>query len=525
MTPATPMNDGSWGLRGALATEMRPENESLCATPLLDLLRAAAALDPEAIAVTSTTASLSYGALLRSAEQVAHAVAARTNPGQAVACIVGRQPNGIAALLGCLIAARPCMVIDPADPAERREALLRDASPELLLVAERSEFPIPVLTLEAALAEPHRPWRPETDWDADAPFAIHFTSGSTGRPKGVVLSARSVLYRALFGAEAMGVTRDSRVIQPIMPYASAGLSTLLGALLLGGRVVLVDIPGEGAGASLKLIEREAVTTAGFGPATLGMLANLHRARSAFSAMRRLRLGGNSVLSADLPRWRVLLPPDCEILHAYASTEALIMAQWTVPREDRRDESTLPAGFLHSCDDYALWDETGRPAAAGEPGELVLRSRYVALGEWRDGRLVAGRMTPIEGFPGWRLFRTGDMARVGTDGMIRMLGRADRQVKINGVLIQPAEIEAVLKAEPDVADAAVVARTMPSGTALHGFVAATDVDPMALVAALRRRLATSLPKVFRPSHLTVLDRLPMLPSGKIDLIALTRFADG
>ena len=241
-----------------------------------------------------------------------------------------------------------------------------------------------------------------------------------------------------------------------MPFASAGLSTLLGVLALGGRVVLVDIAGDGAGGSLKLIEREAVTVAAFGPATLGMMLGLQRARSAFRAVRVVRLGGNSVVRADLPAWRAVLPADCIILHSYASTEALIMAQWIVPVEDGGKEIRVPAGILHLCHDYAMWDAEGQPVAPGEDGELVLRSHYVALGEWRDGRVVAGRMTPVPGRPGWRLFRTGDVVRIGTDGMLRVLGRADRQVKINGVLVQPAEIEAVLKAEPRVADAAVVA---------------------------------------------------------------------
>ena len=148
-----------------------------------------------------------------------------------------------------------------------------------------------------------------------------------------------------------------------------------------------------------------------------------------------------------------------------------MAQWVVPPEDVREELRVPAGVLHLCHDYALLDETGQPVAEGEPGELVLRSRYVALGEWRDGRMVPGRMEPVPDHPGWRSFRTGDVVRVHPDGMIRVLGRVDRQVKINGVLVQPAEIEAVLKAEPRVLDAAVVARTTPSGVMLHGFVAA------------------------------------------------------
>jgi acyl-coenzyme A synthetase/AMP-(fatty) acid ligase len=107
------------------------------------------------------------------------------------------------------------------------------------------------------------------------------------------------------------------------------------------------------------------------------------------------------------------------------------------------------------------------------------------------------MSPVPGRPGWRTFHTGDLLRVQPNGMVRVTGRADRQVKINGVGVEPGEIEAILRAEPGVTDAAVVARTTPEGVTLHDFVAAADVDQSALVAALRQRLAVALPMALRP----------------------------
>ena len=108
-------------------------------------------------------------------------------------------------------------------------------------------------------------------------------------------------------------------------------------------------------------------------------------------------------------------------------------------------------------------------------------------------------------------------------MLRLLGRVDRQVKINGVRIEPAEIEAVLRTEPGVTDAAVVAVPGPGSVTLHGFVASLEPDHAALVAALRSRLAASLPMTLRPSKLTVLPQLPSLPIGKTDVGALARLA--
>jgi non-ribosomal peptide synthetase component F len=515
------LDDASWGLSGVLTTPEFLDADTFCSTPPLDLLRSAAARDPAAVALAGLTVALSYADVLRLAQNAARAVAERVPPGAAVACLASRRPDHIAALLGCLIAGRPCLVIDANDPIERRDALLAEAAPSLVLAVEPSSFPCPVLTFADALAGPDQTWRPDHVWDPDAPFAIHFTSGSTGRPKGIVLAARSVLYRALWTAETFAMTPDSRMLQPNVPIASTGLSTLLGVLSRGARMVLMDLANEGAGAALNLIEREAVTCASITPSIVRMMSGLRRSKPAFRTLRMLRLGADALPRADLAAWRLMLPPDCAIVYAYASSEALVMSQWVVPPEDVREELRVPAGILHLCHDYAVLGETGQPVAPGEAGELVLRSRYVASGEWQAGRLVPGRMPADPNRPGWRLFRTGDVVRVHPDGMLRVLGRVDRQVKVNGVLVQPAEIEAVLKSEPRVSDAAVVARTSPSGTVLHGYVVTEEADHAALIAALRRRLAANLPAVFRPPRLSVLDRLPLLPGGKIDLVALAK----
>jgi acyl-coenzyme A synthetase/AMP-(fatty) acid ligase len=286
---------------------------------------------------------------------------------------------------------------------------------------------------------------------------------------------------------------------------------------------LTSLAEDGAGTTLRLIERERVTCAVFQPPMLRVLLSLERAPAAFAGMRCLRIGAAGLPRADLVALRRSLPPDCAVWHTYASTEALFVASWQIPPDDSGPEATVAVGMPQPNHDYALLDEADRPVAPGEPGELVLRSRYLALGEWRQGHVVPGSMLPVPNRPGWRCFRTGDLLQVQPDGMLRLLGRVDRQVKINGVRIEPAEIEAVLRTEPGVTDAAVVAVPGSGSVTLHGFVASPEADHAALVAALRRRLAASLPMTLRPSKLTVLPQLPSLPTGKTDVGALARLA--
>jgi non-ribosomal peptide synthetase component F len=131
-----PADDASWGPPGALATPAIAGAETFCTTPVLDLMRSAAALNPDAIAVSGLIGELSFRDLLRMAETTACAVAERTRPGDAVAWMLPRRPENIAVLLGCLISGRPCVIVDASDPPERRAALLADAAPALVLTTQ-----------------------------------------------------------------------------------------------------------------------------------------------------------------------------------------------------------------------------------------------------------------------------------------------------------------------------------------------------------------------------------------------------
>jgi acyl-coenzyme A synthetase/AMP-(fatty) acid ligase/acyl carrier protein len=209
------------------------------------------------------------------------------------------------------------------------------------------------------------------------------------------------------------------------------------------------------------------------------------------------------------------------MHGYASTEAMFCASWFVPRDFADDEARLPAGYPLADQEYALLDESGCPVADGEQGELVLRSRHIACGEWQDGRCVAGRIAPDPSRPGWRILHTGDLMRLGADGMFRFVSRADRQIKINGVRIEPAEIEMVLRRTPGVRDAVVVARPGADGIDLFAHVAAPRAGHAALRPLLRETIGNELPSAARSIRIVMRNRMPYLATGKIDLDALCK----
>lgn len=499
--------------------------------PILDILEDAAGRAPRAPALVGSTQTLSYGEICDIAKRVAALIDAHLAPGEPLATVLPHSPTGLAALFGCLATGRICTVLNGEDPAPRLAMMLHSARPSLVVAGGSGvecarDAGLPHIALDVALAAPGSPAAryPNTD-DFDAPAVVHFTSGSSGIPKGIVVSRRGLLYRAALTQRSLQLASTDAVVATSRANTASGLAFVLATIDVGARLLVADLATEGATSLMGLVRRERATVLIFPPPVFRMLGRLEDAAQTFAAARVLRSGAAGLKAEDIANWRTILPASCGISHTYASTEATIVAEWWLPEDLAKYGSVVPAGYLVPGQEYALIDADGQDVRSGEAGELVLRGPHIALGEWSDGQLVPGRMEPDPRRQGWRVFRTGDVMRIGSEGLLRFVARTDRQIKINGTRVEPAEIEAVLLADPAVSDAAVVARTLPTGMALFAFVAAPSVDPTSLHAALLARLRANLAPSLWPSNLTVLESLPALPSGKIDTTALLGLVEG
>ena len=167
--------------------------------------------------------------------------------------------------------------------------------------------------------------------------------------------------------------------------------------------------------------------------------------------------------------------------------------------------------------YVL-DQALNPAPVGIPGELGVGGIGVARGYLGQPGPTAARFVPDPFEPGARLYLTGDRAVQRADGSISFLGRADRQLKIRGIRVEPAEIERAIRDHPGVRDAAVVPWTAGADTRLAGFYVPANGDgPTA--GALAAHLESCLPAYLVQSALTVIDRIPLTQGGKADHRAL------
>ncbi|CAJ6931555.1 non-ribosomal peptide synthetase [Burkholderia pseudomallei] len=480
---------------------------------------AQAARTPEAIAVACGAHALSYAALNRRANRLAHYLRAHgAGPERVVALALERSVDMMVGLLGILKSGSAYLPLDPAYPAERLAYIVDDARPALLLTeaARRDDWRdagVPVVLLDAD--EPAIDACPDHNPDAAAGrdartlsslAYVIYTSGSTGRPKGVMIEHRNLAN--LLGAmgEQPGIgAHDVLLAVTSLSFDIAALELFL-PLLHGARAVIAARDDAADPARLAhLIESSGASLMQATPSTWRMLAQHGWPRSA----RPLTLlcGGEALPPALAERLLAHVPA---IWNLYGPTETTV---WSTVRRVTTPVVDI-GGPIANTQVYVL-DERLRPAPIGVAGELYIGGAGVARGYLNRPELTRERFVDDPFRRGGRLYRTGDLARRRADGNLEYLGRNDFQVKIRGFRIELGEIEAQLAKAHGVQGVALAARDTP--TADKRLVAYYVGDASA--AALREHAAARLPAYMVPAAYVRLAAWPLTPNGKLDRAAL------
>jgi acyl-coenzyme A synthetase/AMP-(fatty) acid ligase/thioesterase domain-containing protein len=478
---------------------------------------------PNATAIlVSDDAPLTFDAMAVRVRKLAALLVAETAPDDRIAILMATGPDYPITVMACIAAGRLFAPLDLRFPAVRNATVLIDFQPSCVVCAQdpaeicqtlpnakiidvRDVDAADVGGLDGLLPQP----------DLDRPAFVIFTSGSSGRPKGIVNSQHALLQRVSQQVVSVHAGPGDIFVCVTSPCTIAGMRELLAALLSGSALRMIDPETAGLRETRRLIGLDG-TLLYCVPTLMRALCGSDSANVDFASLRVVRLGGEKVSWDDVARVRRVLGPQAFIQIGYSSTETT-GTQRFVPSEEAAFGSGPSVGWILPGIDYAVVDEDGNNVADGEDGELVLRSRFVALGRWVDGRCDPAGYEPDVG--GTRVFPTGDVGRIEAGGCLRVLGRRDRQIKINGRRVEPNEIEAALRLDDRVSDAVVIPMAVGSETQIVGFLVASSGLEADLVSTVRRSFSTVLPSTWCPPRLHVVPQLPRLPGGKLDVAAL------
>ncbi len=495
-----------------------PALQPFAATALQAFERQVAA-HPQRPALSDANLCLGYAELDQAAERLAERfTAAGLRPGDVVALALPRSVELIGAMLASWKAGAAYLCLDPALPAARRVHMLHDSGAAVVV----GQGPAPLelgdarwLDLDAPDALPDATRRTIPAAHPAQPAYLIYTSGSTGAPKGVVVTQGNLIHYVDGVLQALQLPPDATLSALATVAADLGYTAWFGALLSGRTLHLIDenlaSDPEALAASLAARPLDCLKIVPSHLKALLAVAEPQRLLPRHS----LVLGGEGLDLSLVQRIRELAP-NCRIVNHYGPTETTVgCLSHGVQEHEPSLSGLVPVGSPLANVSVQVLDAYLNPLPRGSAGELYVGGAGVANGYLGQPRLSAERFIPDPfAADGSRLYRTGDRVRMLANGLLEFLGRIDNQVKIRGFRVELGEVEACLKACPELRDAVVLAQPAASGDGLRlvaYLVAAQPIRPD----ELRQRLAKQLPDYMLPAVFVELAELPRLANGKVD----------
>jgi len=471
-------------------------------------------------AFVGETSSLAFGELSAISRSIGSYLCNQNIYKQPIPVLMSKSPEMIAAFFGVVYGGNYYVPLDVAMPKVRIHMVLNKVNPPLVICDDSTEG---LLTEwgyrtcnfkdicthqinDAALADIRSR---ATDID---PVYVVFTSGSTGVPKGVVAHHRAVIDYVDALCPVLGVDENTVFGNQSPLYLDACLKELFPTLKYGAPTYL--IPASLFVFPIKLVEY--ITTNGINTicwvaSALSLVAGLGvLEKEVPHTLKTIAFGSEVFPQKHLNQWRKALP-GTRFVHLYGPTEATGMSCYYEVTRDFDANEAIPIGQPFPNREVVLLTKSVTTPSLGEPGEICIRGNQLSLGYYADPELTAKAFiqNPLSPYPD-TLYKTGDLGRINSDGLLEFISRIDHQIKHMGHRIELAEIEVAAREIEGVEMVCAVFQQEKSRIILF-YTAKEGVTK----GAVQAKLKLHLPRYMVPHAINQMEKLPLTPGGKID----------
>jgi amino acid adenylation domain-containing protein len=477
---------------------------------------------PDHIAVICADRSLTYEALNRRANQLAHYLREHgVEPDTLVGICMDREIDTVIAILGILKAGGAYVPLDPSYPAERLQFMLEDTrAPAVLSLSHmdlKSGSSLRIDLDRVSLKE-----LPDTNPDCTTTgnnlAYVIFTSGSTGRAKGTLIDNRCVL-RLVINTDYADFSDRSRIAMLAPISFDASTFELWGSLLHGGQLIIFPDRVPSIDALGEFLQANEIDFVFLTSALFNTI--IDASPQILRSVRQLLTGGEALSVPHINRAIELLP-DTQLSNVYGPTESTTFTTaFRIPRPLPDDWYHIPIGKPIANTTVYILDHRLQPVPTGVSGELYIGGDGLSRGYLNQPELTVERFIPdpFSNSDNARLYKTGDLVRHLPDGNIEFIGRGDNQIKLRGFRIELGEIEAALCRHPAIKKAAVILHQRNDGDKRLIAYAVADADLDDSANHIQHYLGEHIPKYMVPTTYILVDDIPLTANGKLDRKAL------
>ncbi|MEO5564600.1 MAG: condensation domain-containing protein [Chitinophagaceae bacterium] len=484
------------------------------------------------VAIECESRKITYSGLLKTSDAITTVLLKQgLDNTTTVGIFLDDRADLICSVIGILNARCIFVPIDPSLPGERIRAMIKELDLKYLICSRKEAGvnedvigKVSKLYFEDMMrngVDDNTPGIKYPDYQEDDSVYVYFTSGSTGVPKGIVGKNNSLLQFLKWEIETFDVNSSTRVSQFISPYFDAFLRDIFVPLLSGGTIC---IPPSGKDILIpsvltRWIDENRITLIHCVPGFFRIINHDSLKPSNYAQLEYVLLSGEKIIPGELLNWYELFGARVQLVNLYGATESTMIRAFYLIQPKDANLPKIPIGNPISDTALIILDKSMRPCGPLVPGDLYIVSDYLTKGYFNNPVLNEEKFVRIDAgsLLSKNAFKTGDRARLLTDGTIDLLGREDRMIKLRGIRIEIDEIETVLIQSGLLKNAAVMEHRSRNGEAsINAFVIKNETESsIDIKEAAMEYLERHLPEYMLPSAIYEVDEFPLLSSGKIN----------